>query len=305
MEIFGEALDVAFGDFGGGDAAAVGALETIDLVFDAFADAAQDAVGVIEALHVLAEAFVLRALLFAEEFDLDEVCEHLEALGHQEGNVVRLRGSGGELGDGFDYGLDDLGGGQGAVGSEDFDKTLLIEFVVGCIIGFGDAIAVEYQRVAGVQMGVHFAVGSGVENSEDGAAAGEHFGVAVGAHEDGRIVSRIGIGEIAGGGIEYGEEESDEAIARAISASGFVDSRHEMRQIAGIFGQHVDAGLECHHHEGGRHAFSRHIAEGEGDAAIGIGKEIVVVAADGAAGHVETREIGSGNFGAFPGSMPP
>ena len=72
-------------------------------------------------------------------------------------------------------------------------------------------------------------------------------------------------------------------------------------QVAGIFGQHLDARLQRHHHEGGGHAFAGNIAQGERDAAIGIGEEIVVVAADGAAGSVETREIGAGNFGGFVG----
>ena len=67
VEISGEPLDVAFGHFGGGDAAAVGALRAIDLLFDAFGDAAQNAIRMIAIrLHVLAEALVLGALLFAE-----------------------------------------------------------------------------------------------------------------------------------------------------------------------------------------------------------------------------------------------
>src|ERR1035438_3605561 len=79
-QVAGQAVDVAVGDAGGGDTAAVGAGGAIHLILDALGDAAEDAVAVVVVvvrLHVGAEAAVFVGLLLSEQLDLDEVGDHL------------------------------------------------------------------------------------------------------------------------------------------------------------------------------------------------------------------------------------
>ena len=71
-----EAFSVAFGDLGGGDAAAVGASGAIDLLFDPLGDGFEPTLDKVVAFEPGAELLVIRALLFAETFDLDKIGEH-------------------------------------------------------------------------------------------------------------------------------------------------------------------------------------------------------------------------------------
>ncbi len=61
---------------GGGDAAAVGASRAIDGCFHILGNRLEAAFNEVMSAHPRPETLVLLALLFAEAFDLHEVCEH-------------------------------------------------------------------------------------------------------------------------------------------------------------------------------------------------------------------------------------
>ena len=69
-------LNVAFREGRGGDAAAVGAGETIDVLFDFLRDDLEPPFDEVVALEVLAQALVLFEFLFAEATDLDQIGQH-------------------------------------------------------------------------------------------------------------------------------------------------------------------------------------------------------------------------------------
>ncbi len=193
-----------------------------------------------------------------------------------------------------------------AEGGGSLGEALFAEFLVAVEWArFGDAVAEEHEDVAGFKSHGGFPVGGGGHDAEDDAATAEALGAAVGFDENGWIVACVTVGSGAGLGVENAGEESNEAVAGAIGGDGAVEAGDAVGEIAGLVEDDLDASLEAGHEEGGGHALAGDVGYDEGNAAIGVGDEIVVIAADSAAGGVVAGQIEASDPGSGGGEEAP
>src|ERR1700733_5982487 len=116
------------------------------------------------------------------------------AFGDDQGDVVVLLVRAEAL-DLVDGGGEDLRGQEFCVLAQSGDEAVFAELFFGVVEGFGDAVGVEGEDIAGSELAVD---GGGLplfEESEDGAGGAEALDVSVVAEEDGGKVATVGVAE--------------------------------------------------------------------------------------------------------------
>jgi hypothetical protein len=198
-----------------------------------------------------------------------------------------------------DGGEDGLRGERGA-SLERGDETGFAELFLGLVEGFGDAVGVEGEDVAGGELALD---GGGVpllEEAEDGCGGVEALDLAAAAEEDGTEVAAVGVAETAGGVVVVGEEESGVGAVGGVLEEETVDGlEEELGLVAGEGELAAEVGLEIGHQESGGDALACNVADDEAKTLVAEGEEVVVVASDVAgldadAGVVEGIERGKG-----------
>ncbi len=138
---------------------------------------------------------------------------------------------GGELADvGHDV-LNEGLGGLGAVAEEGCDQAVFAELVAGFVEGFGDAVGVEDQGVAGVDgLFAEFAIPF-LEDTEDSRGGVEAVDGIVTAQDKCGRMAAINIAEAAGGDVVVGKEEGSEGTVWGVLAEELIDGAEEALRL--------------------------------------------------------------------------
>jgi len=178
-----------------------------------------------------------------------------------------------ELVCGGENAVEELLGGVHAVGlGEELvgcgDHAVFAPFFVFAIHGFGDAVGVGEEDVAGVHgKGILSVFGIG-EQADDGAGGFEWNGLTI-SENIGRIVARVDEGEEPGDWIVFGVEEGGVAVGGGGLVDQFVDVADEAGEVALLERcDAAEAGTKACHEECSGDAFAGDVAEGEGEAAV-------------------------------------
>ena len=186
-----------------------------------------------------------------------------------------------------------------AVAKEGFDQARFAVFVAGFVEGFGDAVGVEDQGVAGVDSAfAQFAIPF-FENAEDGGGGVEAVDGIVAAKDERGRMAAIDVAETAGGGVVIGQEERGEGTVRSVLREELVDDTKNIFQAVLRDGAlAAEVGLEVGHEESGGDALAGNVSDDEAEAAGAEVEKVVIVAADGARGIAVTAIVERGNWGA-------
>jgi hypothetical protein len=116
----------------------------------------------------------------------------LRRMGEDQGDVVVLFG-GAELAKFVDYGGDGGWRRVAAVAAEGIDQARLAKLFVGLVEGFGDAVGVEYQSVAGGEVGFAHRTIPGGEEADHRAGGFEAVDGPIAAENERREMAAVGI----------------------------------------------------------------------------------------------------------------
>jgi hypothetical protein len=197
-----------------------------------------------------------------------------------EGDVVVLL-VGAELPDLVDDGSEQGMGRESGVSLESADEAVFAELFLDLVEGFGDAIGVESEDVAGRELALD---GGGVplfKEAQDSGGGVKAFDDAVAAQKDGAEVAAVGVAEEAGGVVVVGEEDGGVGRVGGVLVEEAVDGLEEELGLVTSEGElAAKVGLEVGHEECGSYALAGDVADNEAEALVAEGEEVVVVAAD-------------------------
>ncbi len=192
---------------------------------------------------------------------------------------------GGELADVGDNILQEGLAGLGAVAEERVDEAGFPVFFAIFTEGFGDAVGVEDESVAGMDGAfAQFAIPL-FENAEDGGGGVEAVdGIIAAENECGRMAA-IDVAKAAGGDVVVGEEERGERTVGSVLGKELVDDTKNIFQAILRDGAlAAEIGLQIGHEESGGDAFAGDVADDQAETIGAEIEEVVIVAADGARG---------------------
>jgi hypothetical protein len=166
---------------------------------------------------------------------------------------------------------------------ERFDEAGFAVFFAIFAEGFGDAVGVEDEGVAGVDGALaQFAIPL-FENAEDGGGGVEAVDRIVTAEDERGRMAAIDVAETAGGGVVIGQEERGEGTVRSVLGEELVDDTKNIFQAILRDGAlAAEIGLQIGHEESGGDAFAGDVADDEAEAAWAEIEKVVIVAAHSA-----------------------
>ena len=199
----------------------------------------------------------------------------------QHGDVIELLGPQDKVVDAAgDVAEDALGAGAGLF-VEDFDHAVGAEELVLVVGGFGDAVGVDEEAVAGVELEVVLAEGDVVHDGDGGGVAVfDQLVPAAGAAEDGVLVAGVGGHALAGGELDDGQPDGDEHFSFVALHELAVDILQGPAGGIAALEAVADENLGDHHEEGGGDALAGDVGHDQGDVVVVDQEEIIEVAAD-------------------------
>ena len=187
---------------------------------------------------------------------------------------------------------DELYGRESKVGADEIDQPGFAKFIAGSVIGFGDAVGIDDEEIAGRQrkfLRDAFPVGGHADNGGSGMEA---LDGAVASENEGGVVTTIGVFELASNIVVDCEEECGVAVVGGAVEEKLVDGVEEAREIVkrdGVAASEI--GLEIGHQQSAGNSLPGNVGENEGESRRTEIEEVVVVPADLARLHA-----GSGVF---------
>ena len=132
--------------------------------------------------------------------------------------------------------------------AERIEKARLAEFFAIGIEGFGDAVGVEGEDVAGGEVTFAYFAVPLFENAEDGGGGVEASDRVVGAEEKRGEVAAIGEAKDARGVVIFGEEERGVGAVRGVFAEELIDRAEQMiGLVPGDGAEAAQVGLQVGH----------------------------------------------------------
>jgi len=179
-----------------------------------------------------------------------------------------------------DHGVEQRLGIKMVVAAKDIEQALLAEFFARGTEGFGDAVGIQRERVAGAELAFVKRAIPFSERAHDSGRGREAMDGIVGAEKKWREMAAVGIAEAARGVVEFGEEERGERGVGSIFAEELIDRAKQPAGIGGHDALAAQVGLQIGHEKRRGNAFAGDVADDQADAFGTKGQEIVVVAAD-------------------------
>jgi len=185
-----------------------------------------------------------------------------------------------EVEDFVDHGGERSARREGAMATQRIEEARFAEFFVFVVEGFGDAVGVEGQEVAGGEMAfANFAIPL-FENAQD-CGGGVKADSVVTAEKKSREMAAVGVAQKAGGVIIFGEEKSGEGSVGGVFAEELVDGAQEMvGLLVGHGAEAAQIGLQVGHQKGSGNAFPGNVRDDKTETILAEIEEVVVVAAD-------------------------
>src|SRR5712664_602714 len=138
-----------------------------------------------------------------------------------------------------------------------FDEALFAEFFVGGVVGFGDAVGVEGERVPWVKLAFsNFAIPI-LEDSQYSGCGFEPLDSVITAEHKTVEMATIGVAQAARGVVILGEEEGGEGAVRRVLAKELVHGTQEaLRLVQSDGALAAQIGLKIGHQESGGDSLS-------------------------------------------------
>ena len=156
-----------------------------------------------------------------------------------------------------------------AVAAERLDEATFAKFFACGIKGFGDAIGIKEERVAGREQALRKGAIPILEDAQDCGSSGEAFEGIIGAKKKGREMAAVYVAETPRGSVVLGEEESGEGGVGGIVAEELVHrSQKAMRLVEGDGALATQIGLEIGHEKSGGNAFAGNVGNHEAEAFV-------------------------------------
>ena len=146
--------------------------------------------------------------------------------------------------------------------------------------GFGDAVGVEGESVAGVELAF---VERGVpilEGAHDCGGGFEAMDGIVGAQQKRWKMAAVGVAQAAGDVVELREEQCGERGVGGVFAEELIDGTEQASGIRGQGPLAAQVGLQIGHEQRGSDAFAGNVADDQRETIFTQVQEIVVVATD-------------------------
>jgi len=180
--------------------------------------------------------------------------------------------AGGEVADVGDDGVEERLRALRTVAAQGVDQARFAEFFEVFVEGFGDAVGVEGEGVAWMDGALtDFAVPF-LENAEDGGRGVEAVDGIVAAVDECGQVAAIDVAELAGGDVEFCEEEGGEGAVGGVLGKELIDGLEDALGLIEADGAlAADVGLEIGHEESGGYAFAGDVGD---DQAETVGAEV-------------------------------
>ena len=178
---------------------------------------------------------------------------------------------------------------QQVVGAGEVVQHRFVQKLPGRIAQVGQAVGEGHDDgVAIYAEAADFYLRQRGERTEDGATLIQKAELVVG-NEQRRVVARVDVLQTARGGVVFGDEKRDEAVAAGDAVDGGIEVAHEVVQGFAFGNEGVKIGLKIGHEQGRRHAFAADVAYAEDELAV-VELHVVKVVAT----HAELRAINSG-----------
>ena len=183
---------------------------------------------------------------------------------------------------------------EGAVGADEIDEAGFAKFVAGSVVGFGDAVGIDDEKIAGRErkfLRDACPVGGHADHRGSGMEA---LDGAVDAEKERGVVTAIGILEQAGNVVVDGEEESGVAVVGSAVKEKLVDGVEEAREIVESNGvAAAKIGLKISHQQSASNSLPGNVGENKSEARGTEIEEIEIVAANLAGLHAGSGVIES------------
>ena len=181
--------------------------------------------------------------------------------------------------------------------AEGIEEARLAEFFAIVVEGFGDAVGVEGEDVAGAEVAFAELALPLFENADDGGGGFEaRYGV-VGAEEKRGEMAAVGVMQEARRVVIFGEEQRGVGAVGGVFAEELVHGAQEMiGLLVGDGGEAAQIGLQVGHQERGGDSFAGNVRDYEAETILTEIEEIVVVAADLAGLDADARVFESAEW---------
>ena len=163
-----------------------------------------------------------------------------------------------------DDGGEKFAGGQCVVAAEGGDEAIFAEFFVVGIEGFGYAVGIKDEGVAGLELAfADFAIPV-VEGAEDGGGGAETFDGGIAAEDQAGEMAAIDVADAAGKFVVLGEEERGERAAGRVFAEELIDGAEKVLRVVTRDGAlAAKIGLQIGHEQGRGDPFAGDVADDE------------------------------------------
>src|SRR5215472_2814646 len=154
----------------------------------------------------------------------------LQGFGDDEGDVVVLF-AGAEAVDFVHDGGEQVAGGEGAVAAEGSGEALFAKFVAIVVEGFGDAVGVERENVAGRNLGFADLAVPVLKGADDGGGGFEMRERIVAAKQQCGEMAAVGVAQAARGVVVLGEKQRGERAVRGVVAKKLVHGTQQALRL--------------------------------------------------------------------------
>jgi len=154
------------------------------------------------------------------------------------------------------------------------------EFLACGTACFRDAVGKQNHAVAWRQLRRTQIIIPAVEDAQHRAALPQPFVRAVGAHDEGRVVTGIDVNQPARGAVQMRIEKGDEAVAFRIPVDNGIQPAAKQIWRQGRGRETANSRLQIGHQQRGRHALSSHVGDANSQRFFVERKNVEIVAAD-------------------------
>jgi hypothetical protein len=179
---------------------------------------------------------------------------------------------------------------QIAISAQSIYQRALSKLLPGFVIGFGDAVCVEGQRVSRQERALADGAVPFLEEAEQRGGGVKALEGAIGAQDESRQVSAVGVAEALGIVIVFGKEERGVgAVYRVLKEQAVHGPEQELGMIQSKGALAAEVGLQVRHEKSSSYAFAGDVADDEAEPPLADIEEVEIIASHLASGKAQAR----------------